>query len=126
MSPSPKSSRMPALPATISMLAARPARGTLFSSLRFRLLLAILVPFIAASSLIVYEALDRRWSAIRHSGQEVGHLLDHAADQERQAIDHASQLLTLLAQIPSVRRLDAEDCAALFAEIRGQNPRYAN
>ncbi len=122
----PKSSRMPALPATISMLAARRATRSPFSSLRFRLLLAILVPFVAAAAWILYETLDRRAYGVRHSGDQVVQLLNSAEARERQALDHAHQLLLTLSHLSAVRRLDVPECNALFAEIVAESPRYAN
>src|SRR5688572_27943587 len=126
MAPASKSSKMPPLPATISMLAARPPMRSAFSSLRFRLLLAIWIPFLAAASLIAYEALERRSYAVRHSREEVASLLGLAAEQEKQGLDHARQLLATLAHVSSVRHLNAPECNALFAEIVAQHPRYAN
>jgi hypothetical protein len=117
---------MAALPATISMLAAQPPRRSVFSSLRFRLLLAILVPFLAASSLILYETLDRRAYGVRHSRDQVKELLNLAANQEKQGLDQAQHLLATLAQLTCVRRLDVAECNSLFAELLAQNPRYAN
>src|SRR5689334_2398907 len=126
MSAAPRSGKFAALPATISMLAARPARRSVFSSLRFRLLLAILVPFIAAFGLILYETIDRRTYAVQHSRFQVKELLNLAATQEKQGLDQAHHLLATLAQLSCVRRLDVAECNSLFAELIAQNPRYNN
>jgi len=117
---------MSSQPTSISMLAARPSQGSAFSSLRFRLLLAILVPVVAAASLILYETLDRRAYAVRHSRDQMVQLLNSVVARERPALEHAHQLLLTLSHLPSVRRLDVAECNALFAEIVANNPRYAN
>jgi PAS domain S-box-containing protein len=111
---------------TISMLAAEPPVGSWFSSLRFRLLLAILVPFLPAAALVVHNALDRRADDVRRAHDDVGRILNLAASQGRQGFDHARQLLSTLARLPCVRTLDVPACDALFAELVAENPQYAN
>ena len=126
MARKPSGSALPVLPASITMLAARAPTRSFFSSLRFRLLLAVLVPFVAAASLLSYETLDRRAYAVRHSRDQVKELLSLAATQEKQGLDQAHHLLAVLSQVTCVRRLDVSECNALFAELIAQNPRYTN
>jgi len=111
---------------TISMLATEPPVGSRFSSLRFRLFLAILVPLLPAVALVAYNALDRRADDVRHAHENVGRILSLTASQGRQGLDHARQLLYMLSHLPCVRTLDAPACNALFAELVAENPHYAN
>jgi PAS domain S-box-containing protein len=121
----PGTSPLAPIPATISMLAARPPRRSVFSSLRFRLILAVAIPFLAAASLIVYETLHRRAYAVRHSHEQVTEILNEAAGQEQRGLEHAHQLLAALAHVSCVRNVEPAECNKLFAEIVALNPRFA-
>ncbi|HTF56110.1 MAG TPA: ATP-binding protein [Planctomycetota bacterium] len=127
MSGEVKPSVVPGSPGpTISMLAAKPPVGSWFSSLRFRLLLAILVPFLPAAGLVAYNAIDRRADDVRHAHDDLGRILTLAAAQGRQGLDHARQFLFTLSHQPCVRALDVPACNTLFAEFVAENPYYAN
>jgi PAS domain S-box-containing protein len=103
-----------------------PETGSWFSSLRFRLLVIVLLAVLPAVVLILINASDRRAADLRGERETLGRLSRIAAEQEREGFSQARQLLTTLAELEIVRRTEAEACGVLLARILKQNPRYAN
>lgn len=96
------------------------------SSLRVRLLLIVAVAIIPALGLIIYGASEhRRLDAIGVQENALRLARLASANQER-LIEAAQQVLTLLAELPEVRRQNSVGCNERFAEFLEKFPLYAN
>lgn len=98
----------------------------LFSSLRARLLLLVLMAVIPALGLIAYTTAEQQSQAIRESQEEALRLVRVAANTQQEFIDSSRQLLLSLAQLPEVRSGDSAPCGALLDEFLQRQERYAN
>jgi len=97
-----------------------------FSSLRIRLLLLVLLAVIPALGLMLYTGLEQRRLAAVHAKKDALRVLDHSVMQQDLLIAGARQLLVALVSLPEVRHLDSGGCNALFFDILGRYPFYAN
>ncbi len=97
-----------------------------FSSLRVRLLLLVLLAIIPALGLILYTGLEQRRQAAVHAQKDALRVLDHSVMQQDLLIAGARQLLVALVSLPEVRHRDSGGCNALFFDILGRYPFYAN
>src|SRR3990172_2535697 len=97
-----------------------------FSSLRIRLLLLVLLAVIPALGLILYTGLEQRRQAAVHAKKDALRVLDQSVMQQDLLIAGARQLLVALVSLPEVRHHDSGGCNALFFDILGRYPFYAN
>jgi signal transduction histidine kinase len=96
------------------------------AGLQTRLVLVVLCAVIPALTLALYSDFEERHlrrAQVQEESLRLARLL--SADHER-LIEAAHQLLTALARLPAVRGGDRAACAALFADLLGQYPSYAN
>ncbi len=97
-----------------------------FSSLRFRLILTLLIAFIPAGWLFWQSALEIRTLATA-SGERETLLVARAAIRDHQRlIAEAQQLLSTLSLIPEVRGVNRGACDHLLAQLVAQNKNYIN
>jgi diguanylate cyclase (GGDEF)-like protein len=97
----------------------------LFRSLRFRLLLLVLLTLAPASSLFVYDAWEDRRRAdaeVQHDALRLTQLV--AANLDGQ-VEQARQLLLALSQLPEVRSA-VEGCRGLLGRLLQRLPMYEN
>ncbi|MBD2000040.1 response regulator [Leptolyngbya sp. FACHB-541] len=100
-------------------------RHPCLSSLRFRLILLVLLAVIPALGLILHTANTQRQSAARNAQESLLRLTKSTAASQRQAIEGARQLLIALSQVPAIHELDTEACNQLLANLLKQYRSYA-
>jgi signal transduction histidine kinase/ActR/RegA family two-component response regulator/HAMP domain-containing protein len=98
----------------------------LFASLRYRLILLVLIALVPALCLTAYTGLQVRDRAGETARANVLRIVRIASADHAQTLDGARVLLTALARLPEVRRRDAAACSALSADLQQQYPRFAN
>jgi hypothetical protein len=97
-----------------------------FSSLRFRLLLLVLLAVVPALGLILYTAAEQREAAVVDAQENALRIARLAASDQERLVEGARQLLTALAQLPSVRNHDEAQCTLFLADLLKQYPLYEN
>lgn len=97
-----------------------------WSSLRTRLLLLVLLAIVPALGLILYTASAQRHAAEREAQEDALRLAKSIAANEGQVNEGARQLLTALAQLPSVQEGNWAECNQLFSSFLKQYRLYAN
>jgi PAS domain S-box-containing protein len=97
-----------------------------FASLRFRMILLVLLATLPALGLVFYDGLEQRRLAAAETQKEALRLARLVARDQQWLIEGADQLLKVLVQLPAVRDRDPAACSALFADLTLQSPRYAN
>jgi PAS domain S-box-containing protein len=96
------------------------------SSLRFRLLLLILLTVIPVLGLALYSASEDRQREVSHIEAEALRLVQIVSVEEEQLIRGTRQLLVALAKLPQVQDGDSALCSAFFAELLKDYHRYDN
>ncbi|HEY4688477.1 MAG TPA: cache domain-containing protein [Anaerolineae bacterium] len=96
----------------------------LFSSLRFRLILLVLLAGLPALGATVYAGLEEHRSQAAQVRQETLRLVQLVANNHEALIEGARQLLIALSQYPAVREGDRAACATLFADLIEHYPQY--
>ena len=74
-----------------------------FSSLRFRLILLVLLAVIPAVALMLYTTVEQHRLEAAHVQEDVLRLARLAVLDDKQLIDGTRQLLVVLAHLPEVR-----------------------
>ncbi len=97
-----------------------------FTSLRYRLLLLVLVALLPAFGLILSTAWEQRRQAVARAQDDALRLARLAATNHERLVEGARSLLTGLAQLSAVQMHDARACSALFAAVQRQFPLYTN
>jgi len=97
-----------------------------FRSLRFRLILLVMVALLPAVGVISYEGMRDRRGATAAAEDQLRHLVTMVAREQAQQTLAARHLLMSLAQAPAVRRQDAEACSALFARMISKPSLFIN
>jgi two-component system, cell cycle sensor histidine kinase and response regulator CckA len=101
-------------------------RTTLFSSLRSRLVLLVLLAVLPALAMVLYTAVEQRAESVEQVQQRVQTLSSLlAADQEKE-FAQASLLLRGLARLPVVRSGTAKACSEVLAAVHQSLPRFLN
>jgi diguanylate cyclase (GGDEF)-like protein len=96
------------------------------SSLRYSLLLLVLLAMLPALALILSTAWEQRRQAATDAEEDALRIARVAAADHRRLIEGARSLLTGLAQLSDVQMHNAKACSGLFAEVQKQFPLYAN
>jgi hypothetical protein len=94
-------------------------------SIRKKLHMLLLVVFVPAVAVIVATGLNQRQSEIEDARRSALLMVKSLAAQQEQIANATETLLTLLAQLPAVRSLDAKQCNDLFGEIHRRFPVYS-
>jgi PAS domain S-box-containing protein len=100
--------------------------STFLSSLRTRLVLLVLLAVVPALGLILYTASEQRRAATAEAEENTLRLVRLAANNQRQIFEGTRQLLTILAQIPIIRKSNLPECDQLLADLLTQQPIYTN
>jgi signal transduction histidine kinase/HAMP domain-containing protein len=107
-----------------------PGRFTIrpyFSSLRARLLLLLCLALLPTYGFILFSVLESRQQAADHARENARWLIRLLAQEQRDLVESARQLLLSLAQLPIVRRPEwSALCSRTFADVRAKNIYYAN
>ena len=94
-------------------------------SIRKKVQVLLLVVFLPAVAVIVATGLSQRRSEIEEAGSNALLMVKSLAAQQEQIASATKTMLTLLAQLPAVRGLDAKQCNDLFGEIHRRFPVYS-
>jgi steroid delta-isomerase-like uncharacterized protein len=86
-------------------------------SLRFRLILIVLLASLPALGLLFLTASQQRQDALDAGQEEAERLAQLAASDQGRGIDRTERELTLLARLPEVQGDDASACTALFQRL---------
>lgn len=86
-----------------------------FSSLRSRLVLLVLLTTVPALGLMIWNAAEQRRTAALEAGASALRLAQLASNNQERVIEVAGELLSVVAQLPQVRKRDPQGCSALFA-----------
>jgi len=97
-----------------------------FSGLRFRLLVLVVVTCTPLVALVLHTAGEDRRRAIAHLREKAQSLQQSARHDEQQVIDSTRQLLLAFSESTSVHSLNARRCKKAVAELFASYPRYAN
>ena len=97
-----------------------------FSSLRFKLLLVVMLALLPAFGFFIYTSLEQRQDAADSAYENANQLADLIAAEQEQLVEGARQLLATLAQIPAVREADLAAIKEIFADVIEQTPPYDN
>jgi PAS domain S-box-containing protein len=100
--------------------------GRFFSSLRFKLLLIVIIALLPAFSLIVYTAVSQRQDAAQNARENAARLAFIAQIEQEDLINEAFQLLTVLSRLPEIEEGDYAAATAFFRELMEDSPRYHN
>ncbi len=96
------------------------------SSLRYRLLLLVLLAALPALGLIVSTAWEQRRQAALNAQEDGLRLARLAASTHERLVEGARSLLIGLAQLSDVQMHNSRACSALFAQVQKQFPLYTN
>jgi signal transduction histidine kinase len=96
-----------------------------FSSLRFRLLVLVLLSVIPTLGLAVYTNVELRRLAAADVKREALGLARIAASDQGDSIRATRQLLFTISQLPEAHGGDPDACSAFFSRLRSQYPQYA-
>src|SRR5688500_12128871 len=86
-------------------------------SLRFRLILIVLIASLPALGLLFLTASQQRQDALAAGQDEAERLAQIAASDQGREIDRTERELTLLARLPEVQGDDASACTGLFQRL---------
>ena len=89
-------------------------------------MLMVLLAMIPALGLLFYTAEQQRRSASVEAQQDALRLARLVSANQRKLIEGVHQLLTVLAQVPSVRGGHPTSCGSFLTDLLGQYPLYAN
>jgi C4-dicarboxylate-specific signal transduction histidine kinase len=108
------------------MFPAKQRLSHFFSSIRFRLILLVLLSIIPALIFILYGAIEQRQYNIAAAEKTVDHYVRHIALYQDRLIVQIKELLFTLTETAELKNRDASACSELFARILKQNKEYAN
>lgn len=97
-----------------------------FFSIRFRILLLIIIVILPFLALTFYTAAEQRNQAAAQAKSEAIHLLRNASGMQEELINDSHRFLEVLAQVPAVRDGDPAASKALFTDLVNLHPIYAN
>ncbi len=100
--------------------------STVISSLRFRLILIVLLAFLPAIALVLYTGLEQRAGAAAYAEQSARRIVELGSLHQARQIEEAHRLLISLAGRFSSHRIDGEQCSAQITEIVKRHPYYLN
>ncbi|MBL8056687.1 MAG: PAS domain-containing protein [Anaerolineales bacterium] len=102
----------------------------LTSSLRFRLLILVLLAVAPAGAFMAYSATQDRAAATAAAEREALRVVRQAARDQAALIEQARQALVYLSQSPALRAGAFPACSTIYSDLRAQYlqafPRYAN
>jgi len=96
------------------------------ASLRFRLILLVLLGVVPALALTLYTAREQRRLAAIGVQQDALRVARLASAGQERLIEGTRQILILLAQLSQVRGDQAAECTALIRDLLKQYPLYSN
>ena len=98
----------------------------IFTSIRFRLILLVLLAILPLAGMSVYRIQEDRRSAGEQTAAGALNLARLAANNQQALVDQGQQLLFTLAQLDVVRAGDPAACNVLLARLLPNHPLYTN
>ncbi len=98
--------------------------GKLFTSLRSRLILLVILTLIPSVLFLVRGSLQRREQARLDAQNEVIHLGRVASRMQTEMVENVKAFLLTVAHQPSIRQQDMSECKSIFAHLVDQHYRY--
>lgn len=98
----------------------------IFTSIRFRLILLVLLAILPLAGMSVYRIQEDRRSAGEQTAAEALNLARLTAISQQTLVDQGQQLLFTLAQLDVVRAGDPAACNVLLARLLPNHPYYTN
>ncbi len=95
-----------------------------FFSLRFRLILLVLLAVIPALALTFYTGLEQRAVAAYHAKEEALRIVRLVSANQNQIVEKTHQFLFFLSRFPKVHSLNPSSCSILFADLLRQHSEY--
>lgn len=96
------------------------------SSLRFNLVLVVLLGVLPVFTIILVSGVERRQDEMEHARGTTMRLAEYFAFTQENEIRRIQEVLANLAATPLVQDLDIEACNALFRHYLNANPIYVN
>jgi diguanylate cyclase (GGDEF)-like protein len=104
----------------------QPTKQPLFTGLRARLIVLVLLAAAPALVFILYSGFEMRQQAETDALDRAQQVITHAARTQQQIFQDTHQLLKILAQVPQVRESNGIVCGAFLATLLKQYPHYTN
>ena len=101
-------------------------KSHIFSSLRARVLVLIVIAVLPWVSAIGYHLWESRTQVLDDALGQALQLSHAAATQQNQAVSNAHSLLRVLSALPEIRAGEPEACRKQLADIHGQADNYVN
>lgn len=96
------------------------------SSLRFRLILIVLLATLPAMALVLYTGMEQRQGAAQYAMEETKRLIKLGALHQAREIDEIHRLLLLMSSLIPSGPEGMESCSAGLSELSRRNPQYLN
>jgi PAS domain S-box-containing protein len=107
------------------MVSGKQARR-LFSSLRFKLLLIVILVVLPILCLVLYTAFEQRQDDAEKARENAANTVLVAQAEQENLFDEARHLLAVLSQLPELKEGDYAAATAYFRKINEDSPRYHN
>ncbi|MBA4358366.1 MAG: hypothetical protein C0405_11655, partial [Desulfovibrio sp.] len=95
-------------------------------SIRTHLLVLVLAATVPAMTLVWWGGQELQRLSVEKAQQATQHLVQCMAEDLEQVEENARVLLTTLAQVPSIRKLDQKTSTKLLTKLHKLHPSYAN
>jgi PAS domain S-box-containing protein len=95
-------------------------------SIKFQLLLIVLIISIPAIGIILYSGVQFRNAAIDGARRDTQKLADRIATEHQNLVICGEQLIIALAQLPEVKRQDKAKVEPILQKLKAMNPMYSN
>ncbi len=97
---------------------------TFVNSLRFRLILVVVLATLPATGLILYNGAEQRRSARVEAQEHALSLATLVSMEAEQVITSTGQLVISLAQLPAILDRDTQSCASMLESLGKTHPLY--
>ncbi len=99
----------------------------LFTSLRVRLVVFVLIAALPALALMIYSGMEQRRQATATVQSEVLHLAHLATINQETFVENTRVFLVALSHMPAMRAADLDECQELFTHLFTEHyPQYAS
>ncbi len=99
----------------------------LFASLRFRLVLLVLIAALPALALMIYSGMEQRRQAASTVQNEVLRMAHLATINQETFVENTRVFLVALSHMPAMRASDLKECQDLFSHLFTEHyPQYAS
>lgn len=98
----------------------------IFSGLRARLMLLVLLGAIPLLTLLVYSGFEQRKNTEADAQQDATHLVMKMMDEHQRLVKETRQLLVVLSKIQEIQNGDLAGCNELLASLQRETGAYVN